>query len=296
MFRVRDLTRSFLNALQVKVKLGQAEQATHVWYKSQLTKLDRAAGSFPAAELRAEHLIAVEFTYHFVRALKALYKWGCDDDVSLVKRDPFRKLKAPPCGERQRILSRAEMACLYLVASRQLRRFLFVMSHTIARPGEIRGLKWGDIQWDRRLILLSKFKGKKRRTDGVKVRTIPLDRPTLRLMQSMFARRGRPAPDVAVWLDKSGKQWTANAIRCQMRRARLRAGLDPDGVEERVVCYTMRHTSATNATRAGVTDNTLARVMGHARTATTNRYQHLAGDDLVNAIDRVSARPRSRAK
>jgi site-specific recombinase XerD len=54
----------------------------------------------------------------------------------------------------------------------------------------------------------------------------------------------------------------------------------------------MRHTGATNATRKGVTDNTLARVMGHSRTQTTNRYQHLAGDDLVDAIDRVAGRKR----
>jgi integrase len=154
---------------------------------------------------------------------------------------------------------------------------------------------WGDIQWDRRLITLMKFKGKKRRRDGVKIRTIPLDLVVVRFLRNVWERRGRPGPDVPVWLDRRGKQWSPNGVRCAMRLARERAGLDPEGVAERVVCYTLRHTGATNATRAGVTDNTLARVMGHAKTATTNRYQHLAGDDLVAAIDRVAARPKKAA-
>ncbi|MDY3558107.1 site-specific integrase [Gemmata sp. JC673] len=293
MFRVTNLIDSFTDALKVRVKLGQAEQSTLVWYTGQLKKLRTAAGDFPAADLRAHHLVAVEFTYHFVRALKALYKWAADEDAALVPRDPFRKLKPPPCGERQRILSRAEMRELYLASEASHQRFLFVLSRTIARPGEIRGLKWGDIQWDRRLITLRKFKGKKRRTDGVKVRTIPLDKAALRMLRNLHRRAGSPTPDAPVWKDRFGKQLTSNGLRCRMRRARLKAGLDPEGVEERVVCYTMRHTGATNATRKGVTDTTLAKVMGHSRSSTTNRYQHLAGDDLVNAIDRASARSRS---
>lgn len=292
MFRVRDLTRSFLAALQIRVKLDQAEAATLKWYAAHLTKLDRAAGDFPAAELRAEHLIGVEFTNSFVRVLKALYKWAADEDVQLVARNPFRKLTPPPCGQRERVLTRPEFVRLYLASSRPFRRFLFVLARTIARPGEIRGLRWGDVQWERRLIVLKKFKGKRRRKDNVKVRTIPLDWPTLRLLRNLFEHAGRPAHDAPVWIGKHGRQWSPNAVRCQMRRVRVRAGLLAGEGEEQIVAYTLRHTGGTNATRAGVRDAELAQVMGHARTATTARYQHLNGQDVVNAIDRVSARPR----
>jgi integrase len=296
MLTVRHLADSFVADLRVRVKLGSTEQKTLDWYRSALSKLTAAAGDFPAAELRAHHLVSVKFSNHFVRVLKALYKWACDEDVALVPRDPFRKLQMPPCGQRQRVLTRTEMVRLYLASSPRLRRLLFLLRHTIARPGEIQRLLWGDIQWERRLITLVRFKGKKRRRDGVKVRTIPLDRSAVRLLAAMYARRGRPGPDEPVWLDRFGRtQWTYNAVRCQMRRAREAAGLDPDGVEERICCYSIRHTSATEATRRGVTDNTLARVMGHAKTATTNRYQHLAGDDLVAAVDRVAARPKKAA-
>jgi integrase len=293
MFTVRDLTRSFLANLDVKVKLGETEPSTRAWYKAALDKLNGAAGDFPAAELRAVHLVSVEFTTHFCRVLKALYRWACEEDVCLLTRDPFRKLKPPPCGERNRILSRAEMVRLYRAASPTLRRLLFVLRHTIARPGEIRRIRWGQIQWDGRRIEWRKFKGKKRRGDGVKLRTIPLDRPTLRLLKNLHRNRGNPGPMEPVWLDRDAKEWTANAVRCQMRAARERAGLDQEGVEERVVCYTLRHTSATEATRAGVKGRTLSDIMGHANSRTTDRYLHLAGDDLVEGIDRLAAaRPR----
>ncbi|MBN9522617.1 tyrosine-type recombinase/integrase [bacterium] len=296
MFRVKDLTRSYLSHLDVRVKLGEIEPATKSWYKSQLDKLDVACGEYPAADLRAPHLVAVDFTYHFVRALKALYRWAVDEEQQLVPRDPFKKLKAPPCGERQRILTRAEMRSLYLASGRQLRRLLFLLRHTVARPGEIRRLTWGLIQWDRRMILWTKFKGKKRRGDGVKVRTIPLDLPAVRLLRNLYRRRGSPGPNEPVWLDRDGKELSPNGLRCRMRLARLKAGLNPEDIEERIVCYTLRHTAATDAVRAGVRGKQLSNIMGHARSATTDRYVHLAGDDLVEGIDRLAAaRPRRRS-
>lgn len=293
MFTVRDLTRSFRASLQLRVQLGETAPKTKEWYELQLAKLDAAAGRFPAADLKAEHLVSVTFTNAFVRVLKTCYRWACDEDVALLTRNPFRKLQAPPCGERTRVLDRKEMLCLHLAAGRRLRRLLFVLRRTIARPGEIRLLTWGKIIWDRRMIQWTTFKGKRRRRDGVKVRTIPLDEPTVRLLRNLYRQRGGPGPNEPVWLDRDGKQWSKNAVRCRMREARAKAGLDPEGVEERVVYYTLRHTSATNAVRAGVTGKRLSDIMGHAKSATTDKYLHLAGDDLVAGIDQLSKhRPR----
>lgn len=295
MFKVSDLTRSFRASIEVRVKLGDAEPKTREWYYLQLAKLDAVAGDFPAADLRAEHLVSVSFTNAFVRVLKAAYKWACDEDVGLLSRDPFRRLKPPPCGERNRVLDRGEVCKLHLAAGRQLRRYLFVQRRTISRPGEIRRLTWGKIQWERRMIVWNKFKGKKRRGDGVKMRTIPLDLPTLRLLRNMYRKRGNPGPNEPVWLNQSETgEWSYNAVRCRMRKACERAGLNPKGVEERVVCYTMRHTSATEAARAGVRGKVLSDIMGHANSKTTDRYLHLAGDDLVEGIDRLAAKPRQR--
>ena len=283
-FRVKDLTRSFLADLAVAVNAGTTEPATLRWYQDQLRHLDHV-GDVPADALRTHHLAAIELTNGFARALKRLYKWAAVEQ--LVPRDPFVKLATPPAGQRERVLTRAEVARLYLASPRPLRRLLFVQLRTIARPGEIRGLTWGQVDLDRRVITLIKFKGKKRRRDKLKARVIPLPVVVVMLLRNLLRKSIDPSPAGRVFYS-NGRPWSANAVRCAMRRARRRAGLD-DG-EEPVVCYHLRHTGATNAIRAEVPLKLVAEVMGHARTSTTERYLHLDAGDLVGAIDRASRR------
>ena len=78
-----------------------------------------------------------------------------------------------------------------------------------------------------------------------------------------------------------------------MRRAYKRAGVNPKGVREKAVAYTIRHTGATEATRRGIRDRTLADILGQSDTRTTARYQHLGDEDLVVAME-VAVRPRRR--
>ncbi len=61
---------------------------------------------------------------------------------------------------------------------------------------------------------------------------------------------------------------------------------------ERVVCYTLRHTAATTATENGIPQKVLAEMMGHTRTETTERYQHVKADHLKKMINQATARPR----
>lgn len=287
MLTVSHLIDSFDAHLAIEVKTSQIASSTRQWYRHQFSKLRRAAGKFPAAELRAHHLISVDFSYHFVRALKALYRWAADEE--LVPKSPFGKLRTPSCGQRNRTLTRKEMLRLYRAAGPSFRRFLFLAAHTLARPGELRLLKWGEVNLQERCLLLTEFKAKERRRDGVKVRAIPLDRPATRMLGNLRDRRTDLAPDAPVLLAPKGRAWTRNGLRCAMRSARKKAGLD-DAAGERVVCYTLRHTGATEATRRGMRDIALARRMGHTSTRTTARYQHLDTADLVQMIDAAAAR------
>ncbi|MCZ2342825.1 MAG: site-specific integrase [Bacteroidales bacterium] len=292
MLTVSHLIDSFYADYVVRVKTGQSSIKTLDWYKAALEKLRSAAGKYPADALRVHHLVNVEFTNHFVRSIKALYKWAADDDVQLVPHSPFRKLIAPTAGQRDRTLTRPEMTRLYRASSPAYRRLWFVAAHTMARPGELRQLRWRDVHFERRCITLNQFKAKDKRKDGVKVRTIPLDAMVLRMLQNWFRQR-EPRPHGRVFCNRFGDEMTSNAIRCAMRRVRAKAGLEPeDEVGERVVCYTLRHTGATEATRRGVRDRELADILGHTTTRTTARYQHLNPDDLVNAIDRMRSRKR----
>lgn len=164
------------------------------------------------------------------------------------------------------------------------------MRHTLARPQEIRALRWDQLQDDGRWFALREFKGRARRKDGVNYRLIVLDEYMRGLIQAMKERRSGDSP--YVFTNRFGLPWTGNAVRCAMRRARKRAGLDGPGLE-RVVAYTFRHTAATDATANGVRDRQLADLMGHSSTRTTARYQHLRADHLAEVIDRATARKRA---
>lgn len=289
MFTLRYLTASYLSHVDVLVQAGELSQATRVWYENQF-KHCKGIARKKAADIRTRDLKGIKLSNAFVRAIKRLYSWGVEED--LVPKDPFTKLKVPRCGQRERVLTRAELYRLYTVALPEFRRLLYVQLHTIARPGEIRQLTWGQIEWSRRVIVLVKFKGKDRRRDQAKVRCIPLSRSVLRLLKNMHRKSPDPSCTGRVFLSpRYGDPWTPNGVRCAMRVARKRARLDGGG--ERVVCYTLRHTGATDAIRSDVNLKLVAQIMGHTTTKTTERYLHLDTDDVVEAIDRV--RPRRAA-
>lgn len=289
-FTLGHLIDSYVNHTRLMVRAGVTEPTTLRWYQDQFKHLV-GLRHVPADALRTHHLVGVELTNAFTRALKRLYRWAAAED--LIPRDPFAKLTIPPCGARTRVLTRAELRRLYLAAPRALRLLLFVQLRTIARPGEIRNLTWGQIDLERRLIVLGKFKGQKRRRDKAKARPIPLPVVVVRLLRNLHRKAADTSPDGRVFVSpRYGRPWTANGVRCAMRRARKLAGLDVGG--ERVVCYTLRHTGATNAIRAEVPLKLVAEIMGHTRTSTTERYLHLDAEDLVSAIDRASGRPRPR--
>lgn len=281
--RVTTLIDKFLAFIRVQVVTGETEPATELFYTFQLAKLRKLAGDRDARQLEAGDLLGLDWTNHIVRAMKRLYRWA--EEERLVERNPFKKIKTPPTGQRERVLSAREVVLLYRHASRKFARFLFAQLHTIARPGELRTLTWSMVDLDARVLRLSRFKGKKRRRDKLGVRLIPLDAPlTAWLIRERFRRR--PAPGDFVFSSPKGKCWTTNSLRCAMRAARRRAGLSEDHAGESVVCYTMRHTGATEAVRNGIVDTELADIMGHTSIGMTRRYLHRTAADLVGIVDR----------
>lgn len=287
-FTLKHLTESFLTHFGLLVRAGVRKPATLRWYTDQFRHLDQLAG-FPADALRTYHLATIDLTNAFARAIKALFKWGAAEE--LIPRDYFTKLVVPPCGRRERVLERAELARLYRAAPRAFFRLLFVQLYTIARPGEVRNLTWCQVDWEQRCFVLTEFKGKGKRRDKLKVRAIPLPLVVVRLLRNLHRKAADTSPAARVFWSTRGKPWSANGVRCAMRRARERAGLHVG--DEPVVCYHLRHTGATDALRNDAELKHLAEVMGHARTSTTERYVHLDTADLVGTIDRVHARRRA---
>lgn len=295
MSSVKSLTVTFLQVLDQAVKAGRTDEQTRDWYANQFKHLLRAtdsggclvAGRDPNT-LIPEDLSGAPYTFHFCRATRRLFRWA--QEAGHVTHNRFTAFQGPPCGERQRTLTDDEYQRVMDCAGSALRRVLWFMKQTLARPGELRKLRWCEVFLDKNTIRLTKFKAKDRRRDGVKVRVIPLSPAAARLLGWWKAAR-QPSPEQHVFRNYRGKAWTSNALRCAMSRATKAAGVNLQK-GERIVCYSLRHTGATEATRRGVRDRLLADILGHTTTRTTARYQHLAEEDLVHAISTATKRPR----
>src|SRR5262245_3508172 len=211
--------------------------------------------------------------------------------MGLLRENPVRSVKKPDLGQRERVLTDEEENKLLDGTDKHFRSFLLALLHTIARPQEVRALQWKHLVLEPvPVFVLTDFKAKKRRKDRqTAVRRILLDDTMVQLLGEL-ARKRQPRPDDFVFLDRRGRPWTANAVRCRMRRLLEKLEFGPDGNGEHIVAYTLRHTAATRACTSGVPDRVLADLMGHTSTDTTRRYQHPQLDHLAEAIQQMNAR------
>lgn len=222
---------------------------------------------------------------------RALLLWLAEKDDLLAGRRPvarqavagrhFRGLQAPPNP-------------LYF------RHFLMAMRETLARPQEIRSLCWNMLQPEdprekveealpagRAVFVLEDYKARDRRADSSEPRVILINNRLGRLLLRLRSRA--QTLDDYVFVNSKGKPWSGNAVRCRMRRLRTDVKPEKPSKQENVVAYTIRHSTATIATAAGVVDQRLAALLGHTDPRTTRRYQHLQIKHLREAMKQIDA-------
>ena len=289
------LISRFLAHLQGQIDAGERRRATYDYYEHHLRwwQQQLPIGVALIGDLTREHLAGGRCRrWHVLQAVQRLFNWAIDEEM--VVKNPFKKIQLPPSGGRTRVLTRLELARFIRGARRPARWILVFMRHTLARPGEIRALRWrhyrevtglkgGELVTSRQFTL-DQFKAKDRRRDKAGQRVIPVDAFLGRILRIWHERR-QPEDDEFIFQSRGGP-WTTNGLRLAAREARRRARLDRPGGEA-IVAYTIRHTMATQATLNGVRDRLLADVMGHASTRTTARYQHVDPIELSGVIEQA---------
>jgi integrase len=307
-----QIVKLFLLSLEADVRAGRNKHTTWVGYELQLRKfLQRIGPDTPAEGLRRVDLLPHLNSRHEIQAVQRLLKWATDEEPPLVNANPARKLKLPPTGQRTRTFSRRELVVLKRRARRHIRDLVLMMEHTFARPQECRPMCWRHIREDGAAFVLTDFKAKRRRKDNLAVRVIAITPRLARLLERL---RRRQSPDFGVFVGSDGQPIPISPRRAkQLARLRLGAGEYPEillgttgkplttgpvcksirllreklGMDkgEPIVLYTCRHTSGTRMTRDGRNQAEIANAMGHASQRTTERYQHLTGDDVINTVN-----------
>ena len=178
----------------------------------------------------------------------------------------IRRYRMPP---RERFLSRDELKRLGFVLDhaddRQAAAAVRLLLFTGARPSEVTGLQWDWIRGTRAVLPDSKTGPK----------AIQLPPPARSVLEGLprtgaFVFPGRRGDGPMTDL---GKRWLP---------LRELAGLDD------VRLHDCRHTLASHAVMSGLDLYTVGRLLGHADTAATERYAHLADDHVRVAAGRIS--------
>ena len=153
------------------------------------------------------------------------------------------------------------------------------------RLGELRGLRWGDIDWQRSQIFVrrSYTVDDDGPTKSGKVRSVPLVAQAARALERLSRRERWIADDDRVFVNEVGDQIEDSAMRRRFYRALDDAGL------EHIRFHDLRHTFGTIAVQAFPLTDVKA-FMGHADIQTTMIYvhhvpKHDAADRLTRLLD-----------
>ena len=191
-------------------------------------------------------------------------------DIRPQGSNPCRNMRRYKTTPRERFLSLDELKRLGFVLGhaedRQAAAAIRLLLFTGARSSEIVGLQWDWIR-DTRAVLPDSKTGPK---------AIQLPPPARAVLNSLpregcfvFPNRNSDGP-----MADLGLRW---------RKLRNLAGLDD------VRIHDCRHTFASHAVMSGLDLYTVGRLLGHADTASTERYAHLADEHVREAAGRISS-------
>lgn len=226
-----------------------------------------------------------------------------DRIVAMNPAENLQRPKASPTAERRALTEAERQRMLALFASHEHGMYLAVMYYTGMRPGEVRGLQWGDIDWDANLIHVQRdvdyADAGRPQVGALKTaasdRYIPLAAP---LRALLWPRRQLPTAFLFPGQgDAPLSQVTAKRIWLHLM---VDCGLADPIPEDEKTCYgpgdirgqyrpritphTLRHNFITMCWEAGIDILLTMKMVGHTDYETTrNIYTHLSRRHLANA-------------
>lgn len=208
---------------------------------------------------------------HALAVVHRPFNWAAKQ--RLIAANPFRGVSHRP-GAPRRPMTDGEFDRLVAAAlgrktkaspspGERFVEYLGFLRLTGARTCEASRLKWADINLESAVIVIAKHKTSKTQR-APKPRVIPLDPEVVGLL---VAIRQRQEPGDFVFRNHRGTPWNRCSTSLRMQRSRERAGVPEDAK-----VYGLRHAFGTRAIVNGVDIKTLAELMGHSSTKTTEHY------------------------
>jgi|SRR5579884_4107632 len=246
---------------------------TYAWYKDFLQDFCDRHGGLRALQLKPLH-VSGWLDRHggwndgarrcAVTAVKRCFNWAVDEGV--LPFSPVKKVRKPPAGRRDRVLTDAERReILSAIKDQPFRDFVFAMQQTGCRPSEVARVSSEHVNLELGLWVFGEHKTRKKTG---RPRVVYLTPAMVELTGKLLAKY----PTGPLFRGpRGGRPFSRNGIRCRFRRLREKL---PH--LKGVISYTYRHSYVTDALENGVGVAQVAELVGHCSTGMVMRhYQHL---------------------
>lgn len=212
---------------------------------------------------------------HAIITVKRAFSWS--EQQGLIASNPLRSITVPRGRRRERVLTLDERnLILESVRDECFQKFLLAMMGTGCRPSEVASVTAKQVNLELGVWVLPQHKTAKKTG---KPRIVYLSPVMLELTRSQMTRN----PVGPLFPNLRGRQFDRNAWRCRFRRLR-----EKHPSLSGVVCYSLRHSFATDALVNGVGIAQVAELMGHTSTEMVSRvYGHIASN--VDHMRRAAA-------
>ena len=255
-----------MEQIGAETPLGSISAATVASYR------DKRLQTVSAYPVRQELVL---LSHLFTKAKK---EWAIpvDNPVGEIDRPP------PPRG-RTRFLTENEAVQL-LESCRKARNkkfyfYILTLLHTGMRASEAAGLRWSQVDVEKRVIFLPDTKNKD-------PRWVPLTNELAGELAAMRESTKGQDENLVFLQDEQLQTLRAKArpgikFREAFNAAKKRAGLND------IHLHDLRHTAASHLIMSGVDIRTLADILGHRTLQMVQRYTHLLHDHKLAAIDKI---------
>ena len=205
-------------------------------------------------------------------------RWQMRDD------NPVRGVEKNTEAKRKRYLSGEELAALTKALAahpdQQVSNILRLLLLTGARSGEVRAMRWEDVDLTKG-IWSKPASATKQKADHV----VPLSAPVRQLLSSLRAQQTAKGGTLGPWVFPSNNNPTGHTVALSRAWATIckRAGLSDLRIHD------LRHSFASQLASGGASLPLIGALLGHSNPATTHRYAHLFDDPQRAAVERVAA-------
>lgn len=295
-------------------KKNRIKRGTYDNYKKNfygIIKRRHNLGNMQLSDIRGEHiqklyndLVKEGYALSTIKIVSAVLN-GCMQQAlrnGLIERNPVKLAELPRQTEKTRreAMTREQQALFMEYAKESyLYNFYAVMLRTGMRNGEMRGLKYTDIDKKKNVIRVQRtlkyIEGEGYYEDTPKTRTskrdIPLTAATLQLLEEQRKFWGFK-------VEKMDRYLFCNELGDPLSRARVRA--ETDRIVKRIRAaghdfphitpHVFRHTFATRAIEAGMQPQVLKTILGHSSLAMTmDLYSHVLPETRAEEMEKIAS-------